>query len=299
MSTATDFTTTALIANIRRRAFLPAGQGLTTSDILDYATAELRSTIPAFLKNIREEFLVTSVALPVTSSTIAAPVRAVGAAFRQISWVQPGGSCTFPLDRIEPFHAGQYSVVSGSNPVGFMFQGNNIVLLPPFTTGTILLSYMQRPGELIVPSSAGLITAINTGTGQVTLSAAPTTFTSTSPYDLISSNPNFVTLAIDQTASVSGNVLTFASLPSGLGVGDYIARAGQTPIPQIPPELMDLLAQATAKTIAQAQGSERYGQIQKGLDDLKQQMADLLSPRSDGNARVILRRGGPSRSWYW
>ena len=48
-----DYTTIGLLANMKRRGFIPAGCGLTTSDLLQILTSELRNYIPAFLKGIR------------------------------------------------------------------------------------------------------------------------------------------------------------------------------------------------------------------------------------------------------
>ncbi len=57
----------------------------------------------------------------------------------------------------------------------------------------------------------------------------------------------------------------------------------------------DLLAQATAYKIAQATGSKRTDSIKAGLEDLRAQMTQILSPRSDGSARVIVSKSRVGR----
>lgn len=269
---------------------MPAGSGLSSADILQYATEELRSYITAFLKGIREEFIITTLDVSVASGTVAAPRRAVGAALRTIGWMLSDGR-ERPLPRIEPESAGAYEGQTGG-PVGYMFQGNSYILLPAPTTGTIRLRYQQRPGQLVATSACAEITAINTGTKTLTFAAAPTAFSTSETFDIVSASANFTALGIDLAATglTSTTLVLTAAVPTGVAVGDWICLAGETCIPQVPTEVFDLLAQATAHKIAQAQGSARLPGIKAGLDDLREQMTQILSPRSDGSARVIVNR---------
>lgn len=294
----TDYTTNALIKSIKRRAFLPAGAGLTTSDILAYATEELRGSIPAFLKGLREEYLVATLDVPITTSTLALPARAVGAALRIIQWKDNSG-LLYPLTRIEPERLPQYNLqAANSQPAGYYFEGNTINLVPSVgVSGTLHLTYQQRPGELVLPTDCAQITAINTGANQVTVSAVPTTITTGTLVDIVSNSPNFIALALDQAVTVSGSTFTFSSLPTGLAVGDWVALAGQTPVVQAPTEVHDLLAQYTAATIAQSMGSARAEMVMEKLTEVKASMTMLLSPRSDGNARKIVHNGTAGTWW--
>ncbi len=299
-----DFTTTGLIASAKRRAFIPAGSGLTTSDILQILTEQLRNYVPAFLKGIREEYIIAPLSITVTSATIELPDRAVGAALRTVQWVTNSG-IRRQLSRIEPERAGYYLPIGGE-PSGYMLQGNNLILVPSTTTGTLILAYQQRPGQLVLPDACGLVTAINTGTNTVTVSQRPSSFTDTAVYDFVSGTPNFVATALDYnlaggSVAWTGNsaVITHAGALL-LSVGDYIALAGETPIPQIPTEAHDLLAQAGAVKIAEAAGSSRLDAIKGGLADLRKDLTMIMSPRVDGSARPIINRTGVGfGNWGW
>lgn len=284
-----DFTTTALVAGTKRRAYLPSGTGLTTGQILQYLTDEMGSSLMGFLKGIREEYSVTSVDLTVTSDHVVAPARAVGAAFRTIKWVQGDGRA-YQLNRIEPERVPEYAV-SASLPTGYVFEGNDLILIPSVTSGTIRLAYQLRPGTLVLPNACGLITALDTGTGLITLALKPATFVSGATFDLVSSTANFVALAMDQTATQdSSTTMTINPLPARLAVGDYVCLAGETCIAPFATEVHALLAQMGAAKIAQSTGSARADQIAKGLTDLKKDLTMVLSPRSDGSSRPIVSR---------
>lgn len=297
MSGPTDFTTLALVKKVRRRAFLSSGQGLTDNQVLEYLTDELTTSMVGFLKRVREEYLVTSISLPVTSPIIPVPVRATGAALREVFWVLSPGQMS-QLNRIEPEAQALYQQ-TGNQPSGYMFQGNNMVLLPGLSSGNIQIQYMQRPGQLVWPTDCGVITAINTGANQVTVASLPTSFTNSTPVDLVSHTPNFVASALDQTISVSGNVLTFTSLPSTLAVGDYVCLSGQTPVVQLPYECQDGLAAMAAATITKSIGSDRAEEVADSTANTLRDLTDLLTPRDDGSPKFVVARGFTGSGWWY
>lgn len=295
-----DYTTTGLIASIRRRGFIPQGSGTSDANLLEYATDELRSYITSFLKSIREELIVSALDVAVTSGVVPAPVRAVGAALRTIQWLDPSNN-RINLPRIEPENVPAYAGLSG-NPVGFYFQGNDIILLPAPTSGTLRLTYQQRPGQLVSTTACALVANVSTNT--LTVAAMPTAFLDSELYDIVSGQPNFVLEGMDlsvDTVDPVGLTITFTNaLPTGIHPGDYVCIAGETCIAQVPLEVHDLLAQQTAMKIAQATGSSRLAAIKAGTDELEKQMRLVLSPRADGSARYVINRSGAGiRRWVW
>lgn len=290
---AVDYTTVALVASAKRRGFIPAGSGLSSSEILQILSEEMRNYIPAFLKGLREEYLVAKLEIPVTSGTVAAPPRAVGAAFRGVAWAQPNGNYPRPLNRIEPERVSGY-VTADSQPSGYVLEGNNLLLVPGVTSGTVVLSYQQRPGQLVWPTACGLITALDAETDRVTFASTPSAFVDGVAVDVVPGTPNFSPLALDielRDVGAGPNTWALAGFPRGLAIGDYVCLAGETPIPPLPTEVHDLLAQAGALKIAQATGSSRLDAIKTGLADLREQLAVILSPRSDGSGRPIVSQG--------
>lgn len=305
---AADFTTVGLVKNTKRRGFIPTGSGLDTSDLLNVLSEQLRNYIPAFLKGLREEYLIASLAIPVTSATVAAPQRAVGAALRTVKWTGNDGTKR-QLPRIEPERRQDYALTDNC-PAAYMFEGNNLILVPAVASGTLVLAYQQRPGQLVLPSDCGAITAIDTGTRTLSFASLPKSFVDSLLYDFIPGNlgnrpstgNNFAAVALDAavnsvTRSPFSMVLA-ATIPSGLRVGDYVCISEETCIPQLPIEIHDLLAQVAAYQVASDTGSTRLVSIQDALTKLEKQLTTILSPRNDGSARVIVNRSGIGRR-YW
>lgn len=289
-----DYTTVGLIANCKRRASLPEATGYTDNDFLQVLSEQLRNYIPAFLKGIREEFIIAELSIAVTSGTIPIPARACGAALRTIEWALSDGTRR-PLARIEPENRGGY--VTGSEPRGYMFQGNNVILLPAVTTGTLIVSYQQRPGQLVLPTDCAAVSSQDDS--WVLLSdSVPTSFVDSELYDIVACRPNFTLIGLDLPVnSITPGRIEFTNeLPTGILPGDFVCIAGETPIPQVPYEVHDLLAQAGAFAIANSTGSTRTSAIKDALKDLREQATMLLSPRSDGSARVVVSR---SRLGRW
>jgi hypothetical protein len=290
-----DYTTTGLLANMKRRGFTPAGSGLTTDDFLQVLSEQLRSYIPAFLKGLREEFIIAQLSVTVTSPTVPIPPRACGAALRSIGWQYADGRVR-PLDRIEPERRGDWAL-TGSEPQGFIFQGNNCILLPAVSSGTLVVSYQQRPGELVLPTDCAVVTTINS-TVIVTVASMPASWGSGTLLDLVGAEPNFKLKAMDVPVNFvsGGTTISFSdTLPTDLAEGDFICAATETCVPQLPMECFDLLAQAAAFQIATSTGSDRMKSIGLSLERLEKQLASVLSPRADGSPRVIVNRSGIGR----
>lgn len=291
-----DYTTIGLVANCKRRASLPAGSGFTTNDFLQVLSEQLRNYIPAFLKGIREEFIIAELEVAVTSATVPIPVRACGAALRTIAWQVSDGTRR-NLPRIEPERRNDFQA-TGNEPLGYMFQGNNVILLPAATTGTLVVSYQQRPGQLVLPTSCAVVTGVDDAY-TLTFDSVPSNIVDSEFMDIVACRPNFKLLGMDLSVNtVTSTTIEFtAPYPTGILPGDFVCLAGETPIPQVPYEVHDLLAQAAAWEIATATGSTRKDAIKDALKDLREQVTMLLSPRSDGSARVIVNRSRLGRMW--
>lgn len=282
------------IESVKLRGFLPSGQGLSITQLLRWGTEESRSYITAFLKSIREEYLVTTLDVVPTTAFIHLPGRAVGGALRSIERVTQDGSVV-ALTRIEPERRMTYNTSSGL-PFGYIFQGDTIEIIPALAGGiTIRLAFQQRLSKLVLGSDCGRIESVD-GARQITCESIPSSFLNTEEYDLISGTPNFSTLGIDlgivSANTTTGVVVFSADLPTGLAVGDYLAFSNETPIPQIPTECHMLLAQRVAEKIAESTGSAKLQTIKDGTRDERANALQLLSVRSSSNARVIINKFG-------
>jgi hypothetical protein len=288
--TVEDITTSA-----KRRALIPSAQvTFQTADFTAIANEELQTYLVPLITSQREDYFIAHYDVTITGGTIQyrLPTRAVGQALRMAHLVDVQGM-------LQPFPRYAREALSGAPGGGFYLDGNVLQIATdnPDSVGqlgqSIRMTYFLRPNTLVASTAVGIVTNINAGAKQVTVGTAPGTFTSSALYDLVRGIPGFESLAIDQAATIAGNVLTFANaLPSDLLVGDVVALAGQSNIPQVPPEAHPLLAQRVAVKCLEALGDAE--QIQHAGAAMARQEADfvkLIAPRVAGNVeRVINRR---------
>jgi hypothetical protein len=282
------------IESVKLRGFLPNGTGMNTSQILRWASEEAKTYITAFLKALREEYLVTSLDLVMTSNVVSLPVRAVGGAFRSVEYLQDANTVV-PLVRIEPERRGAYNLSNGL-PYGYIFKGNTIEVVPSQTGGlTLRLSFQQRLSSLVLSTDCGEILSID-GPNQITCSSVPATFTNALRYDLVSGEPNFTTRGIDLAVSsvntTTGVVIFSNTLPTGLAVGDWLAKANQTPIIQVPTECHVLLASRVAEKIGESTGSTNLPAIRVGLAEARADATVMMTNRTTASARPVINRYG-------
>lgn len=293
-------TTTDLLRSIKVKGQIPTSQNtFSTADMLGLADDETRTGLVPMLMSVRESYFQTykDVAIVDGTAAYAVPTRAIGEKLKEVQLVDTAGNVR-DLDRIEKEDVHSYSQGSSSALEGFYFEGSDIVLVPTPTGLSdhyLRLTYFKRPSSLVAITAAGQITAINTGTREVTISSTPSTFTTSRTYDFIQANPGFKNLSIDQAvSSVASNILTFSSaLPSGLAIGDWVALAGETPIPQLPVEFHSVLALRTAISILRALGHEKEADSkQKELEKLEERVLGLVSPRVEGEPKKVISRTG-------
>lgn len=298
------YTATYLLESLKRRGMLPSTtEALSTADYLALADEELQTFVVPLLMSVREEYFVTTLDVSVASGTAnyGIPARAIGGKVRFVQ-VNDGSGTYVPFRRIDAERAHEY-VYSGDSPAGYRMEGGNLVIVPtPSATSTIRVSYFARPGRLVPTTEAAQITVINTGTRVVTLSATiPATFTTAELYDLVAGKPGFATLGIDlAVTAASGTSMTFtATLPTGLAVGDYVALAGESPIPQIPVEIMPLLAQRVAFKAQEALGDPRAAVAKAEADEMRNRLLGSLAPRDEASARYLSNPHAPGYGRRW
>ena len=293
-------TTTYLLASLKRRGMLPStDEALNTADYLAFGDEELQDYVVPLLLSVREEYLKARTPFDQTTvsgtQTYLLPPRAIGGSVRDVLY-SSNGTTFSPLSRLEPENT--YSVTSGGTPFGYAFDGNYVALYPsPPSGGTLRLPYFARPNRLVATSAVGLISAINTGSGVVTLSAScPSTFSTSETFDLVKGKQSFETLALDLTASAVGaSSVTFtpANLPSALAVGDYVCLSQESPIPQVPVELHGLLAQRIVVRALEALGDGKVVKAEATAERMKKAVTGLLANRSQGSSRYVLNKNGP------
>lgn len=284
-----------LVDAVRDEGMFPAAD-VSTSDerILAALNREQRLYLARLLLSVRESHQVAHADLALSASVTRyrVPSRAVGAKVKLVSLQRATGQV--------PLHAMPYERqvedAPAAGPGDYWFEGNHLVLRAAPTTGeTLRITYFRRLGELVPEEQAGLVESFDANAQTVTLADVPDDFgTAAADYDFIQGTEHFDTLAVEQEATRSGDVLTFTEeLPDELAVGDYIALPGQSPLCQAPRELHDVLTLRTAFALLDAVGDPKAAATERRLASAEKDALSLLAPRVDGEPKVLLNRYGP------
>jgi hypothetical protein len=281
------YTNANLIASIKVRASVPENQGdWSDQKILDVANDVLRDTLVPFILAKRSEFYVFDKTYTVTQNQAKyrLPSRAIGATARDLRYVRGTSVMSLPqIDREE------VTTTSTGVPRAFYLQSNYIVLYqtPASTSDSFTCPFFIRPNALTEVANCVQVTAINALTNTLSVAAVPTTFTVGTVLDLIKGTSSFESLAIDQTIlTATSTDLMFTSIPTDVEVGDWLSLAGYACVPQIPEDLMPVLAQGAAVKILESLGQVDGAQLaQAKFQEALQQVMGILSPRITGEPR--------------
>lgn len=303
-----SLTTTDLIEDISTRAAIPNNQDtFTQNQILRYADDETRDGVVPFLITVKEDYLVSfeDITLVANRQKYRIPSRAVGNKVRDLFIVDTGGNLA-PLPRIE-FYQKRF-IPQNLGTYAYNFRGDWIELNPIPTSSVsdkIRAYYYRRPNRLVLPSQAGVISAINTSTKTLTLSSGIGNFTPSNLIDIVSAKASFLSYGDDLAiTTVAGNDIVLTDdIPDYVEVGDYVCLAGTTPVPQLPVEMHALLAQRVAIKILEAQGDDRGARLsQAKLEEAEKALQTVVSPRDDGLPQKIIAPddmyGGSGRRWW-
>jgi hypothetical protein len=278
MASANRFTTTELLAAIRRITHLPSNASpFQDADLLALSDEECQTSILKQILSVRENYYLTYTDTAVNATgTYSIPTRAIGMGLADCQLIV--GNSVYQIQRTEIGE--QFSTVT--SPTGFFsfyVQGNSLVLQPNPTTGSIRMWHYQRPNYLVATTAAAQITSI--ASNVLTFSTIPTTITTSTACDLIKDQPGFDWLAIDQTpTAVTTTTITFTTVPTTVAVGDWVSLAGQTAIPQMPVEFRPLLALRVAVKNFQTQGYlDKMKFAQGKLEEMEKALLAIINPR--------------------
>lgn len=300
-----------LIRTIKRRAFVPSSQEtFTNDDFLEMATEEINIGLMDQLMNARGDYLVQKVDVTLQTGVFEYPIpdRAVANKLRDVSIIDQNGNVVYELAQISLEELsefdGPYTLQSRN---AFYMQNNNIVL----TTQTLAPNYKLRmyfyirPNKLVINERAATVSSIvdNGTTSDVSFSTIPTFFTSDIKYDVIGTkSPNKIKLFDLVPVSVNSNTKTISfnnsDIKSDAGsyifeVGDFVNKAEESIVPNIPTELHPIVAQRVAVACLEAMGDEQNKQsAERKLAAMEKASLRMLSNRVEGAPKKIRNRHG-------
>lgn len=305
-------TSETLIKSVKRRAMIPENQNtFLEEDFLSFANEEMDIGVVPHVLQYHEEFFVYTQNLPLVAnvSRYQIPGRAVGNRLREIAYEDTSGNI-FEMTRITIEDLPLYQNNSTSARLrAFYIEGDEVVLVPDISSnpgGFLRASFYLRPNELVTSSRVAIITGIDRISGNITVNQIPTNISVTTPIDLVQVKSPHRTLGLDLTA-VSINTITktvtmnLTDIPTALGIGDQIALAGESIVPQIPTDLHSMLAQRVAARCLEALGDANgLNAANAKLQEMEIKTGSLIDNRVEGSPLKLVNRNGllsASRRW--
>lgn len=298
---------TELITSIKRRASIPESQAtFEDTDFLELATEEQNIGLVPSVLSVHEEYFVYEQTVSLVTGTLryAIPYRAIGNKLRDLTYVDAQGN-EYPTIKVSQEDSLE-TFAFDTNPLRYKIQAGNVVLLvSPNTTltGSLKFYYYLRPNSIVLLSRGAQITAIDTGTGDITVDSVPTHFTTSLLYDFNRSKPDHHILSFDKSVtSILGTTITFDTddIPSDLEVGDYICQSGETVIPNIPTDLHVVLTHRAAARCLEALGaSQDLQNANVKLAEMEQKTGTLIDNRVESQPTKILNRNSFLRKTMW
>lgn len=317
-----NYTSDALIEDIKRRTFMPISQiTFTDDDIIDFADEEIQVGIVPLLMSVREDYLVQFKDDPIDADIVSYPMheRAIVQKLKDVTVLDPNSSQQTPFEiSIPRLQSDQARTQQLNNYPGFYIRNNRVVLQNPgaFSGQTLRQYYFLRPSKLRSTINSSQITRVGPDTNspilaanQVEVSLIPTEYGTASTFnqtvDLVRGVPGFEILEMDAVGSFNINTLivTFnnlTELPEQLQAGDWVSLAGESPVPQIPVELHPVLAQRAAIKVLEGMGDTNNLQLAQGkLKEMEKALLGLLSNRVEGEPQKVLNPYSPLRIYPW
>jgi hypothetical protein len=308
-------TTARLVSTALRRGLIPSDQAtFTCCDIHDMLNEELSIHVIPVVLRLHEEYYVVDEDTAVCACEVRykIPYRSIGNKLRDVQYVHTDGT-HYEMTRV--LIEDRPSCLDSNYRDKFLkyyMDSDNIVLMDKQNSGgNLRFSYYLRPNELVKNNRAGVISAIATcscaGTTTYTVSCFPSHFTCTTTFDLVQAkSPNkILVFDIDKTASCATsktitfttNTITQVDICSTctkavtVAVGDYVMKAEETIVPQLPTELHALLAQRVTVKLLEALGdTEGMQNAQKELERMEFNAGTIIDNRSEGSPQKIVNR---------
>lgn len=298
------YTATELAQKVRDRFLVPFSIN-TYSDTkiineMNYVM-QMGPVAPEYKSQV-EEFLVETHTFPFDPlvTTYSIPTTAMNGVMRDFALLDNHNNPKYVV-RIDPSDIKTYGV-SGSNasfysyPV-YYIENDNIVLwwgttnlLPQSNNFTqIKFSIYRMPNVLVDNFKAAQITAISGNA--LTVNAVPTNFDTTTLCDFIKGDPQFTAKGFQQIdgyaiTNITGLVITFASIPTNLVVGDWVSQTKTSPIPMVPYSSFSLLIQKTGQVILEGLNHPKAQIVAAGADKLQQQLIKMMK-RNDAQPQQL------------
>ncbi len=312
-----NYTNEDLLQSIKLGCMVPVDQiALSDEQILFLASEELELDVISSVLRAREEYYVYVKQYDISSSNrYQIPSRATASRLRSV-FMKDANNALYRCSEISvdqvPLVQNNYYNQGYWGPM-FYIQNDEVVFLDQnaqsINAAYVELHFYLEPNSLVLPERCLKITSIDTVTGLITVEERqiPDNIEVDSQIDFIQAKPSNKIKTYDiNVVSVSSNTpissekyitIDPADIPSDLVVGDWIATAGESPVPQLVSNLRPLLAQATICRILESQGDNNNIAIAiKKLEKMVSGLKTLVQDRTEGNPKKAVNRTGIMRA---
>ena len=281
-----DFTSTGLIAQLKRRALVPTSQNLfTNSDIIAILNEELQNRIVPYVLAVREDYFLTYKEYVQDGSTteIDIPYDAIGNKINQINLYTATTDDSF-FASVPRLTVSQINDYFG----GYYIEGNKIKIFPqPISSGNLRIYYYRRPSEIVETTRTPIISTVNTNTSIICNINIPTNITTGAAIDIVKSSQPWDTVKKTTAGTVSSATILLSDT-SDIEVGYYVCNRDESPFAQIPQDTIPLLIQAVYLRMMEYMGDTNG--LNAALLTYAQMESDnrnLISPRVDAQPKKI------------
>jgi hypothetical protein len=281
-----DFTSTGLIAQIKRRALIPTSQNLfTDSDLIAMLNEELQNRVIPYILAVREDYFLTYNEYTQNGSTteIDIPKNAIGNKINQVNIYTASSDDSF-FASVPRLTVSQINDYYG----GYYIQGSKIKIFPQaITSGQLRIYYYRRPSEIVATSRTAVISTINTNTSIVCSTNLPANITTGSSIDIVSNEQPWDTIT-ERTAGTVLNATLDLTDTTDIETGFYVSSRGESPFAQIPQDTIPLLIQAVVVRMMEYMGDNNG--FQSAILTYAQMESDnrnLITPRVDAQPKKI------------
>lgn len=318
------YDTTALVAAVRRLAYLPDASDIDAEEILARADEEMVTIIADAVKAGREGFWLTQETTALQSSQLAyqLPRRALGRGVVGVQMVNSDGTA-FTIPQIDPV-TGWNGRTTAITSYCYSFQADKIVFPTAPPDGySLRVLYLRRPSKLVEVTEGAAVESLASSTSLNILGTPPTWTTVIAGglgpglpklwVDIVRGDASFdqsyVDLSAVEYAGGLGGTLTVSdTLDTADFVDvadydnarrDYVCLRDQTVYPTLPIELIPVLEAATAVRILESLKDSEGAQMAAGtLQQRKRAAVDIIEPRNQEGSRPIVRIRSPLRQTF-
>jgi hypothetical protein len=281
-----DFTSTGLIAQIKRRALIPTSQNLfSDSDLIAMLNEELQNRVIPYILAVREDYFLTYNEYTQNGSTteIDIPKNAIGNKINQVNIYTASSDDSF-FASVPRLTVSQINDYYG----GYYIQGSKIKIFPQaITSGQLRIYYYRRPSEIVATSRTAIISTVNTNTSIVCSTNLPANITTGSNIDIVSNEQPWDTIT-ERTAGTVLNATLDITDTTDIETGYYVASRNESPFAQIPQDTIPLLIQAVVVRMMEYMGDNNG--FQSAILTYAQMESDnrnLITPRVDAQPKKI------------